>query len=107
MAETTPEASCARPESEVARVVWPVTFSVPAVARLPAESMVVDAVCPAAKVFAVRVPAKKLVEVALPSEILPLDVKFAAVSVVPLKVRLAESVRRPFVVVYGTLVAVR
>ena len=37
----------------------------PAVARLPPESMVVEAVLPAAKVLAVKRPAKKLEEVAL------------------------------------------
>ena len=32
MAETTPEAPCRSPERDVARVVWPVTESVPRVA---------------------------------------------------------------------------
>ena len=32
MAETTPEAPCRSPERDVARVVWPVTESVPIVA---------------------------------------------------------------------------
>ncbi len=93
MAETMPEVSCARPEREVARVVWPVAVrvvKVPAagveppmmvpsivpslisavvatsdgVVRSPVEEMVVEAVCPAAKVFAVSVDVKRFVEVA-------------------------------------------
>mgnify|MGYP001564061632 CR=1 FL=1 len=65
---TTPELPARRPESEVARVVWPVTLRVPAVARLPDASIVVEAVCPAENVLAVRRPAKKLVEVAFVNE---------------------------------------
>mgnify|MGYP003394462187 CR=1 FL=1 len=53
------------------------------------------------------VVAKMLVEVALPSDTLPLDVRLAAVKVVPLKVRLAESMNAPAVVIYGTRFAIR
>ena len=43
------------------------------------------------------------VVVAFPSEMSPLDVKLAVVSVVPSNVRFAESVNAPAVVMYGTL----
>ena len=44
--ETTPLAAFKKPESDVASVVSPVTFNVPATAVLPALSMVVVAVAP-------------------------------------------------------------
>ena len=44
--ETTPLAAFKKPESEVARVVTPVTFKVPPTDTLPAVSIVVDAVPP-------------------------------------------------------------
>ena len=65
---TTPELPARRPEREVASVVAPVTFRVPPTTVLPEESIVVDAVCPAENVLAVRRPAKKLVEVASVNE---------------------------------------
>src|SRR3989338_3111842 len=48
----------------------------------------------------------KLVVVALPRLTLPAEVRLAAVKVVPSKVRLAESVNAPAVVMYGTRLAV-
>ena len=45
---------------------------------------------------------KRFVVVAFPRETLPVEVKFAAVNVVPSKVRLVESVNAPAVVMYGT-----
>ena len=49
----------------------------------------------------------RLVVVAYPREMFPPEVRFAAVNVVPSKVKLAESVKAPAVVMYGTLFAVR
>src|SRR3989344_5164844 len=60
-----PSVATRREAVRLERVVAPVTFRVPAVARLPEESIVVEAVLPAAKVLAVKRPAKKLEEVAL------------------------------------------
>lgn len=100
IAETTPDAPWRSPERDVARVVWPVTVRVLAVSApiVPdCEKRFVDD----------ATLEKKLVVVAFPSETFPLDVRLRAVSVVPSNIRLAESVKTPAVVMYGTRFAVR
>ena len=63
-----------------------------------------DAVC-AKRLVELAVVEKRFVVVALPSETLPLEVRLAAVSVVPSKVRSEPLVTAPAVVVYKILFA--
>ena len=76
----------------------PVCVSVPVcVVSPPIVREPRDAVC-AKRFVDDAVVEKRLVVVAFPSEMFPLDVRLAAVKVVPSKVRLAESVNTPLVV---------
>ncbi len=61
--DTTPEAALRRPVRDVARVVAPVTLSVPPTTVLPAASIVVEAVAPKRARLPVSALAKSAVEV--------------------------------------------
>ena len=87
-------------------VAAPVTPSVPE--KVPSPPARVPSVAVCEKRFVeLAVVEKRFVVVAFPSETFPLEVRFAAVSVVPSNVRFALSVKAPAVVIYGTRFAVR